>query len=62
MYVGPDDVGLPGIFLYKDLPTEAGLCLEKTLKKITPQVRWGWGGASDGRVVGSPWWWGCAGF
>lgn len=33
---------MPGIFLYKDLPTEAGLCLEKCLKKITPQIMtWG---------------------
>eukprot|EP00882_Tetradesmus_deserticola_P010119 GHRQ01010690.1.p2 GENE.GHRQ01010690.1~~GHRQ01010690.1.p2 ORF type:complete len:350 (+),score=137.40 GHRQ01010690.1:525-1574(+) len=38
MYVGPDDAGLPGIFLYKDLPVEAGLALEKCLKKITPQI------------------------
>eukprot|EP00775_Hariotina_reticulata_P002866 gene2866-3158_t len=38
MYVGPDDAGLPGIFLYKELPTEAGLALEKCLKKITPQI------------------------
>lgn len=38
MYVGPDDEGLQGIFLYKDLPTEAGLALEKCLKRITPQI------------------------
>jgi hypothetical protein len=38
MYVGPDDVGQQGIFLYKDLPVEAGLALEKCLKKITPQI------------------------
>jgi 3-ketoacyl-CoA synthase len=42
MYVGPDDEGLQGIFLYKDLPIEAGLALEKCLKKITPQIMtWG---------------------
>eukprot|EP00879_Flechtneria_rotunda_P003637 GHRR01003874.1.p1 GENE.GHRR01003874.1~~GHRR01003874.1.p1 ORF type:complete len:440 (+),score=135.99 GHRR01003874.1:1261-2580(+) len=38
MYVGPDDAGQPGIFLYKDLPVEAGLALEKCLKRITPQI------------------------
>jgi 4-diphosphocytidyl-2C-methyl-D-erythritol kinase len=38
MYVGPDDAGQQGIFLYKDLPVEAGLALEKCLKKITPQI------------------------
>lgn len=38
MYIGPDDVGQQGIFLYKDLPVEAGLALEKCLKKITPQI------------------------
>lgn len=38
MYVGPDDAGQQGIFLYKDLPVEAGLALERCLKKVTPQI------------------------
>lgn len=38
MYLGPDEAGLPGIFLYKDLPVEAGMALEKCIKKITPQI------------------------
>lgn len=38
MYFGPDSDGQKGIFLYKELPTEAGIALEKCLKKITPQI------------------------
>lgn len=42
MYFGPDAEGQKGIFLYKELPTEAGIALEKCLKKITPQIMtWG---------------------
>lgn len=42
MYVGPDASGQQGIFLYKELPTEAGLALEKCLKAVTPQIlTWG---------------------
>jgi len=38
MFVGPDANGLPGIFLYKDLPSEAGLALTAALRRVTPQI------------------------
>lgn len=38
MFVGPDEEGLDGIFLYKDLPVEAGKALTSALAKITPRI------------------------
>ncbi|WIA36536.1 hypothetical protein OEZ86_007829 [Tetradesmus obliquus] len=58
MYVGPDDAGQQGIFLYKDLPVEAGLALEKCLKKITPQIMT-WGQYAEAAVaIGKRRWYG----
>jgi 3-ketoacyl-CoA synthase len=38
MFVGPDEAGLDGIFLYKSLPAEAGRALTSALTKITPRI------------------------
>jgi 3-ketoacyl-CoA synthase len=38
MFVGPDETGLDGIFLFKHLPTEAGRALTSALTKVTPRI------------------------
>lgn len=38
MFVGPDEEGLEGIHLYKDLPAEAGRALTAALSRIAPRV------------------------
>lgn len=58
MYFGPDAEGQKGIFLYKELPTEAGIALEKCLKKITPQIMT-WGQYAEAAIaIGKRKWYG----
>jgi 3-ketoacyl-CoA synthase len=38
MFVGPDEAGLEGIHLYKDLPAEAGRALTAALARVAPRV------------------------
>ena len=58
MYFGPDDAGHKGIFLYKELPTEASIALEHCLQKITPQIMT-WGQYAEAAVnIGKRKWYG----